>query len=220
MILPVARLEPSPEAPLAAGPFNGWLSAMSRALTHRTAIDVPCGDCTACCSGGYFVHVGPADAGARRRVPAALLFPAPGAPAGHRVLARRADGHCPMLRDRVCSIYEDRPMTCRTYDCRIFAATGLAEPEEEKRAIMARAARWRFDYADAAERARHDALRAVAWGLVSEAEGLADVLPRNATQLAMLVVERAEPLLALLEAAGGRLPEVGRLRPVLAADPT
>ena len=30
-----------------------------------------------------------------------------------------------MLVDGRCSIYEHRPRTCRTYDCRIFTATGL-----------------------------------------------------------------------------------------------
>lgn len=195
MTLDVVRLAPADGPPLAAGGFSHWLTRMAHALGSEGPSDVPCGDCTACCEGSYFVHVQPRDAGALRRIPADLLFPAPGAGPGHRLLGYDERGRCPMLVSRRCRIYEDRPRTCRTYDCRIFAATGLAEPGREKAAIMSRAARWRFDYADGAERARHDTLCSAAWSVVGAADVLADVLPANATQLAMLLVRHHAVLL-------------------------
>ena len=37
-----------------------------------------------------------------------------------------------MLIDNQCSIYEHRPRTCRTYDCRVFAAAGLDDTDERQ----------------------------------------------------------------------------------------
>ena len=39
-------------------------------------------------------------------------------------------GHCPMLVDGDCSIYEHRPRTCRTYDCRVFAGHRRRRPDQ------------------------------------------------------------------------------------------
>ena len=64
-----------------------------------------------------------------------------------------------MLSATGCSIYEHRPRTCRTYDCRVFAATGIA-PEPDQPGVAARVDRWRFvteSDADLAARARIDA---------------------------------------------------------------
>lgn len=178
---------------------------MARALAGDGESDVPCAGCTACCEGSYFIHVTPEDAPARARIDDALLFPAPGAGPGHQLLGYDGQGRCPMLRDSGCVIYSDRPRTCRVYDCRIFAATGLAEPGAEKAAIMARAARWRFDYADARERARHEGLMAGTWLLLTQGAEPAGTLPGNATQLAMLCVRLHGELIRLAEA-----PEAGR----------
>lgn len=117
-----------------AGPLAAWLRARNS--------DVPCGACTGCCRSAMFVHVRPSDAGALRRIPKALLFPAPGLPRGHKVMGFDASGRCPMLVDDRCSIYEDRPATCREYDCRVFAATGTL-PEDQP-AIAERVSAWRF----------------------------------------------------------------------------
>jgi len=198
MTLDVVRLAPADGTALPAGSFSRWLTRMSLALMSEGASDVPCGDCTACCKGSYFIHVQPGEA-ALGRIPAALLFPAPGARAV-RVMGYDVQGRCPMLAGDRCSIYEDRPQTCRTYDCRIFAATGLAEPGAAKAPIMARAARWRFDYTDEAERQRHEQLKSAAWSVVGAADALGGVLPGNATQLAMLLVRHH----ALLLTAGFR----------------
>jgi Fe-S-cluster containining protein len=67
-----------------------------------------------------------------------------------------------MFVDGACSIYAHRPRTCRTYDCRVFAATGVVP---DKPAIAARVAQWQFADGDADAVAAHDEVRAAATAL-------------------------------------------------------
>jgi hypothetical protein len=62
-----------------------------------------------------------------------------------------------MLVEGRCSIYEHRPRTCRSYDCRVFPATGV-DVSKEKPAIGARARRWRFTFASRDDEQCHAAL--------------------------------------------------------------
>jgi Fe-S-cluster containining protein len=128
-----------------AGEFSAWLGEIQAALSGEAA-DVPCSGCTACCTSSQFVHIEPDETDALAHVPAAVRFPAPGRPQGHVVLGYDAQGRCPMLGEHGCTIYEHRPRTCRTYDCRVFAATGV-EPDASQPAIAARVRRWRFTFA-------------------------------------------------------------------------
>jgi hypothetical protein len=48
-------------------------------------------------------------------------------PDGELVLQRRSDGACVHLGERGCTVYEQRPAVCRTFDCRVFAAMDLVE---------------------------------------------------------------------------------------------
>jgi hypothetical protein len=102
------------------------------------------------------VHIAPDEVETLTHVPTALRFPAPGLPAGHVVLGYDEHGHCPMLVDGSCSIYEHRPRTCRVYDCRVFAATGV-DPGTAQPAIAERVASWHFTVDD---QRRWDAVRA------------------------------------------------------------
>jgi uncharacterized protein len=170
------------EADLAAGDFGAWLAGMRAAVRGERDADVPCNGCTACCTAAQFVHIGPDERATLARIPRKLLFPAPLMPEGHVVLPHDARGHCPMLVDARCSIYEDRPQTCRTYDCRVFAATGV-EPDDGL--IAERAARWRFTYASEADRARHDEVRTTAVAIRGRADGV------NATERAVRALETA-----------------------------
>jgi Fe-S-cluster containining protein len=147
------------DEPLPAGTFSVWLEGMQRALDGAGDADVPCGTCTACCTSSQFVHVGPEEADTLAHIPAALLFPAPRLPDGHMVMGYDERGHCPMLVDGACSIYAHRPRTCRTYDCRVFAA---ADIEAEGEAIADRARRWEFDHPDERDEVLHAAVRAAA----------------------------------------------------------
>ena len=175
---------------LAAGAFSTWLTDLQGALRGERASDVPCGGCTACCTSSQFIHIGPDEAETLAHIPAALLFAAPRLPRGHVVLGYDERGHCPMLIDNQCSIYEHRPRTCRTYDCRIFSAVGVGPDDDGKALIAQRAARWRFAYPTEADRIRRDAVRAAAAFLQEHAGRLAEgTPPPNTTRLAVLAIE-------------------------------
>lgn len=184
------------DGPLAAGEFSAWLTGMQAALRGEAASDVPCNGCTACCTSSQFVHFGPDEEDALGHIPAGLLFPAPLRPVGHFVLGYDENGHCPMLIDGRCSIYEHRPRTCRTYDCRVFPAACVEVDDEAQSAIARRARRWEFAYPDDVDRVRHDAVRAAATFVRERREGLlADAAQANATQRAVLAVHLHEAFL-------------------------
>jgi Fe-S-cluster containining protein len=124
-----------------AGDFSVWLSEMHGALRGHHAADVPCAGCTACCTASQFVHIDPDETDTLAHIPRAVMFPAPQRPPGHMVMGYDEHGHCPMLVDGACSVYEHRPRACRTYDCRIYAATGIT-PDDP--GVAERVASWRF----------------------------------------------------------------------------
>ncbi len=110
---------------LAAGVFSSWLREVQGAIRGDNASNVPCGTCTACCTASQFIHIAPDETDTLSHIPADLLFPAPLLPRGHLLMGFDQRGHCPMLIDNQCSIYEHRPRTCRTYDCRVFPAADI-----------------------------------------------------------------------------------------------
>ena len=145
-------------APRPAGDFGEWLLGMQAALHGEQDSEVPCDGCTACCTSSQFVHVEPTDEAALAVIPRELLFPAPGLPEGHWVMGYDQDGCCPMLVDGRCSIYSSRPRTCRTYDCRLFAALGRVN---DATPLIARRIRsWEFTYEDDETRHLADEVRA------------------------------------------------------------
>src|SRR6185295_19764588 len=117
---------------LPAGDFSVWIDEMQGAIRRERSSDVPCNGCTACCTSSQFIHIGPDETDTLSRIPTGLLFPAPRMPQGHVLLGYDEQGHCPMLIDDTCSIYEHRPRTCRTYDCRVLAAAGVGIDEGAK----------------------------------------------------------------------------------------
>jgi hypothetical protein len=175
---------------LAAGDFSSWVTDMQGALRGEHGSAVPCGNCTACCTSSQFVHIEPDEADTISRIPAELLFPAPRMPRGHVLMGYDERGHCPMLIDDKCSIYEHRPRTCRVYDCRVFPAAGVTIDDPDKALIDQQAHRWRFSYPTDDDRTRHDAVRAAAAFLGEHATAVFDGagVP-NATLLAVLAVE-------------------------------
>jgi Fe-S-cluster containining protein len=182
---------------LAAGEFSAWLTAMQAALRGERDADVPCDGCTACCTSSHFVHIEPDETDTLAHIPSALLFPAPRLPRGHVLLGYDERGRCPMLVDDACSIYEDRPRTCRTYDCRVLPAAGLEINDAEKELINRRARRWRFSHPTTADRARHDAVRRAAAFLDEHRRELpADSVPASPTQLAVLAILLHDAFLA------------------------
>lgn len=176
-----------------AGPFSSWAAVVVRAASAREAvdIDVPCGSCTACCRSSYFIHIRADETETLRAIPRPLLFPAPGMPPGDMVLGFDAEGRCPMLAENGCSIYGARPRTCRTYDCRVYAAAGLSPEAEGKTDIAARVERWRFEASTMDDRVRLAAVRAAAAFLSDRAEAFPDPRdrPRTVGDLALLAVQ-------------------------------
>ncbi len=155
---------PSPAGPgsLDAGDLSTWLGAFPSTITGQRDADVPCGSCTGCCTSSQFIAIGPDEVDTLRHIPAELRFPAPGRPPGHVLLGYDERGHCPMLVDGACTIYAHRPRTCRTYDCRVFPASGLEPDDATKAAITERVHRWRFSLEDAGGATRLEAVRAAA----------------------------------------------------------
>jgi uncharacterized protein len=175
---------------LAAGDFSAWLDEMLRAVRGERESAVPCGTCTACCTSSQFIHIEPDETDTLAQIPNELLFPAPRLPRGHVLLGYDQRGHCPMLIENQCSIYDDRPRTCRTYDCRVFPAAGLEPDEDAKVEITEQVRRWRFSYSDDAGRKLHDSVRAAATYLRNNADSLPEgSAPTSATQLAAAAVE-------------------------------
>lgn len=188
---------------LPAGDFSRWLAGFEEAMTGATDADVPCGTCTACCTSSQFVHVEPDEADALAHIPAELLFPAPRLPLGHLLLGFDEHGHCPLLVEGACSIYEHRPRTCRTYDCRVLPAAGITLDDPTKAAIAERAQRWRFDHPTDHDTASHAAVQAAAAHLEAHPEALPEGAPSPST------AARAALAVSIHRAFLGRHPATG-----------
>lgn len=173
---------------LGAGDFASWLIEIREAINGEGATDVPCGTCTACCSSSQFVHIAPDERDALAHVPKALLFPAPRMPHGHVLMGYDEHGRCPMLRAEGCSIYEHRPRTCRTYDCRVFPAAGVLPDEPDKALIATQAARWQFSFEGPEAEVAAAAVRAAAAFVRDHRAELGDAASLTITQLAVAAV--------------------------------
>ncbi len=128
----------------AVGSFAAWLVQMESALAGEADATVACDGCTACCTSSQFVHIGADETEALAAIPDELLFDAPASPAGAKLMGYDEQGRCPMLAEHGCSIYEVRPRTCRTFDCRIFPAAGI-DADAAKPQLVARAREWVFE---------------------------------------------------------------------------
>ena len=178
-----------------AGSFSEWLQHFIRVQRAGEVMDVPCGTCTLCCTSSYFIHIRPDEQETLARIPKALLFPAPGLPKGHRLMGYNEHGHCPMFIENRCLIYEYRPQTCRSYDCRIFPATGLS-PEKERPCLTHHAERWKFDFNSEEDHRRFAAVRAAA-RFIHEHEDVfpAGFIPGNLPRKAVLAIKVHEVFL-------------------------
>jgi uncharacterized protein len=181
------------KAALSPVPFSTWLRQMQAALAEEQPANVPCGECNACCRTSHFIHVRPEEKRALKRIPRAFLFPAPGLPPGNLVLGYDKAGRCPLMTEGRCTIYEDRPHVCRTYDCRIYAATGTVA---ERAAIAEQVKRWSFTYPSQDDRDRHAAVKAAARHIREHTECLASEAARaEPVRVAVLAIAVHEAFL-------------------------
>ena len=172
-----------------AGDFSTWLTQIVAAMNGTAEAVVPCGECTGCCTSSQFVHIEPDEMAALAAIPKALTFPAPGMPKGHRLMGYDERGHCPMLVDNRCSIYDSRPRTCRTYDCRILSAAGLQVDDDSKAAIGDRVREWVFDHPSEMDTSDLDAVKFAADFLATHRKEFpAGVVPHSTTQLAGMAI--------------------------------
>jgi Fe-S-cluster containining protein len=137
------------------------LRAMRAALAGHAGMDVACAGCVGCCTSSYFIKVRGHETTTIERIGAHYLRPAPDAGDGSLLMGFDSQGHCHMFANGGCSIYSHRPETCRTYDCRVFTASGMnAGPG--KSVINERIASWVFEYSSPREREEHAAVTAAA----------------------------------------------------------
>jgi Fe-S-cluster containining protein len=178
-----------------AGPFSAWLHDMRAVLHGDRGADVPCGDCVGCCVSAYPIPLRATDRVAQERVPEQFVLHAPGRPAGELLMGYREDGSCPFLANPGCSIYADRPQTCRDYDCRIYSAAGLT-PSGNRPVIQNRVAEWQFSYPRQQDNAQAAAVRQAAAFITAHGEQLrAAIRVVTPTAVAVLAVKTYEVFL-------------------------
>lgn len=202
-----------PEEMTNAGVFTSWLRRMLHSLRTGADTRTPCGDCTGCCRSSSFIHIHPDEKAALRAIPKALSFPAPGAPKGTRLLGYDADGRCPMLTDRGCSVYQARPRTCRIYDCRAFAAADAFPQSPSDHPAAARARAWRFAYPTTGDRKRHQAVVDAARFLLEKADSFPDRKPPADPALRAILALKVHSVFL----GGGDVPDSVRARRIVEA---
>lgn len=174
-----------------AGEFGAWLAGARAALRGAAGSEVPCGDCVGCCVSSYHIALRGNDRVVLRRVPAQFLHQQAEA-SGDTVawMGFRADGRCPMLGDAGCSVYADRPQTCRDYDCRVFAAAGLLAGDARRAVINERVQAWEFSFADDNSRAAREAVAAAATFIGEQAAAFPrGWVPTGPTGIAVLALK-------------------------------
>jgi hypothetical protein len=183
------------EGSINAGTFGDWLRQIRAVLRGERDADVPCGDCVGCCVSSYPILLRVSDKLAREQVPEERLI-GPARSGERWLMGYRDDGSCPFLCGGRCSIYADRPQTCRDYDCRIYAAAGLI-PDGSRPVIAARVRAWRFAYESDQDRSEAQAVsRAAQFIRAHQALFPASMRAGSATAAAVLAVKTYPMFLA------------------------
>jgi len=170
-----------------AGSFAIWLAEFDEVLSGTRDSVVACGSCNACCKSKQFIHIEADERATLRRIPKALQFHAPGLENGTVVLGYDEHGHCPMLVNERCSIYDDRPRACRAYDCRVLAATKV-RVDADKPLIQERVDRWRFRNDSENELLRAATIAAAQFLETRRAEFPNGTMPVDPTQRAIVAL--------------------------------
>lgn len=181
---------------LPAGDFSIWLRHRRGALLTEDGTDVDCGECIACCSSSQFIHIRPEETRTLGRIRKDILVAAPGLPKGYVLLGYDRNGFCPMMVNGKCSIYEQRPLTCRNYDCRVFTAAGITAGDNDTAGITRRVLSWKFSYPTRRDRDEHAAVQAASKFIREHAECFpGGRVPDNQNQLAILAIKVYEVFL-------------------------
>ena len=106
------------------------------------------------------------------------------------VMGYDEQGRCPMLVRNKCSIYRYRPATCRLFDCRILAASGLDLDNNDNNLIIRQARRWKFGYPTKRDHNLLSAVQHAAAFLIRRPECVQNILvPRDAIQISVLAIK-------------------------------
>lgn len=168
--------------------FSTWLQEIRQARITEKGMDVPCGNCRACCTSSYFIYIRPDEIETLARIPKELQFAAPFLPKGHIVLGYDEKGHCPMFVENECSIYAVRPQTCCDFDCRVFSVTGLPV-DENKPEIARQAFRWKFEFPEERDHSLFNAVQRAATFLKEHATCLPiGIVTKNTTNQAVIAL--------------------------------
>jgi Fe-S-cluster containining protein len=175
---------------MAGGEFSRWLHGYLRAQTQaEPAGDVPCGDCNACCKASYFISIDSDERETIAHIPAVHLTQTTRAGEPTWTLDQSGGACCPMLVDGACSIYAQRPRTCRRFDCRVFAAAAVGLGTGPRAAVNERVWQWRFDYSTELDAACQSAVLAAAAFMQRRADLIdPEVAPADTAELAKAAV--------------------------------
>jgi hypothetical protein len=95
-----------------------------------------------------------------------------------------------MLIGNTCSIYRNRPTTCRIFDCRVLAASGLTGEDDENNPIFQQARRWQFNYPTKRDRNLFSAIQAAAAFLRRHPECIQkNLVPMDAIQISIAAIK-------------------------------
>ncbi|WP_436126711.1 YkgJ family cysteine cluster protein [Acidovorax sp. LjRoot117] len=173
-----------------AGDFDTWLGEIQASFQNGMGTSVPCGDCRGCCTSSYFIYIRPTDTKALSTIPRQLLTHAPGLPKGHSQMGYKPNGHCPMLKNKNCSIYSKRPLACKDYDCRVFAAAGFLEEGASTSDVNMRISAWEFQYSSSASRQRHQAIKEAARFIIENKSAFPhERAPAKASEIAIIAIK-------------------------------
>jgi uncharacterized protein len=179
-----------PNNSIDAGDFDQWLTETRASFKDGRGTSVPCGECRGCCVSSYFIHIKPQDARSLDVIPRHLLISVPRASDNAFLMGYDQEGRCPMLKNANCSIYADRPSTCKDYDCRIFAAAGILAGERDKSVINERIGAWQFRYSTEDSRFRHQAIREAARFILNNRDAFpGGRAPTAPTEIAIVAIK-------------------------------
>ena len=191
-------------AAVPAGTFGDWLADMRAVLRGQRDADVPCGDCVGCCVSKYVIPLRPADSRVLESIPDRYLMIERGENGIRYQMKFREDGTCPLFCQGKCSVYQHRPRTCRDYDCRVYAATGLV-PDGDRPVIGERVAAWRFSYRTEDERRDARAVRRAAEFIRSSGTVLPAQLRLDSSAAVAVLAVKVYPVFR--ESCDGEMPE-------------
>ncbi len=121
--------------------FLPWLSDVLKLLyrlevtpdDREASLNIPCGDCTLCCQ-HYRVPLLESEWG--------HIYKAVEDKPGEWIIPQRPDGSCTHLVDGKCQIYEQRPTTCRMFDCRERIVANLSDKHTREMTLQWDMSRW------------------------------------------------------------------------------